>query len=250
MSEQRRQPSTEGLYQIVISEVLINGGVYPLERGGGRAFAVSSVLDLGLRMLESHRGRNALENVARKAISNWRERSGRGPVSEFEHINLPAAVDEFLHSVRFCFPIVKLDDREGFCHEEDGKTPRSNPRVSAILHLNWQLMDQLYRARLKAAATQHDDERQTGPLLRFRRLHFHLAATVAHHFCHLFTNFLRGYDTLANEVSDADFLRLVGRYDPGKEFEKEFFGTFRKSARSSSNRSECRVTFKEQSIGC
>lgn len=56
-SDQWRQLPTEGLFQIVISEVLDNGATYPLERGGGRAFAVTSVLDLGLRMLESARGR-------------------------------------------------------------------------------------------------------------------------------------------------------------------------------------------------
>ena len=56
-SEQWRQLPTEGLYQIIISEVLDNGVTYPLERSGGRAFAVTSVLDLGLRMLESARGR-------------------------------------------------------------------------------------------------------------------------------------------------------------------------------------------------
>jgi hypothetical protein len=57
-SEQWRQLPTEGLYQVVISEVLDDGGTYPLERGGGRAFAVTCVLDLGLRMLESARGRD------------------------------------------------------------------------------------------------------------------------------------------------------------------------------------------------
>ncbi len=56
-SEQWRQLPTEGLYQVIISEVLDNGATYPLERSGGRAFAVTSVLDLGLRMLESARGR-------------------------------------------------------------------------------------------------------------------------------------------------------------------------------------------------
>jgi hypothetical protein len=56
-SEQWRRLPTEGLYQLVVSEVLDDGRTYPLERGGGRAFAVASVLDLGLRMLESERGR-------------------------------------------------------------------------------------------------------------------------------------------------------------------------------------------------
>lgn len=55
--QQWRQQPTEGLYQVVISEVLDNGATYPLDRSGGRAFAVTSVLDLGLRMMESDRGR-------------------------------------------------------------------------------------------------------------------------------------------------------------------------------------------------
>lgn len=57
-SEQWKQLPTEGLYQVVISEVLDDGAAHALERGGGRAFAVTAVLDLGLRMLESDRGRD------------------------------------------------------------------------------------------------------------------------------------------------------------------------------------------------
>lgn len=57
-SEQWKQLPTEGIYQIVILEVLDDGQTYPLERGGGKAFAVTAVLDLGLRMLESSRGRD------------------------------------------------------------------------------------------------------------------------------------------------------------------------------------------------
>jgi hypothetical protein len=56
-SDQWRQLPTEGLYQVIISEVLDNGMTYPLERSGGRAFTVTSVLDLGLRMMEGERGR-------------------------------------------------------------------------------------------------------------------------------------------------------------------------------------------------
>jgi hypothetical protein len=56
-SRQWTQLPVEGLYQVVITEVLDNGATYPLDRSGGRAFAVTSVLDLGLRMMESDRGR-------------------------------------------------------------------------------------------------------------------------------------------------------------------------------------------------
>jgi hypothetical protein len=56
-SQQWMQLPVEGLYQVVITEVLDNGATYPLDRSGGRAFAVTSVLDLGLRMMESDRGR-------------------------------------------------------------------------------------------------------------------------------------------------------------------------------------------------
>lgn len=59
-SEQWKRSPTEGLYQVVVSEVREDGRTHPLERGGGRAFAVTSVLDLGLRMLESPRGRSGM----------------------------------------------------------------------------------------------------------------------------------------------------------------------------------------------
>ncbi len=55
--ERWRALPVEGLYQLVIAEVLDNGACCALERGGGRAFAVTGVLDLGLRMMESDRGR-------------------------------------------------------------------------------------------------------------------------------------------------------------------------------------------------
>jgi hypothetical protein len=35
---------------------------------------------------------------------------------------------------------------------------------------------------------------------------------------------LRASEGLAHAVTDADFMRLVRRYDPGAEFEIEFFG--------------------------
>jgi hypothetical protein len=47
---------------------------------------------------------------------------------------------------------------------------------------------------------------------------------VTHHLCHLFVNFLRESEGLAHQVTDADLMRLVRRYDPGAEFEVEFFG--------------------------
>lgn len=64
--EQWRQQPTEALYQVVISEVLDDGQTQHLERGGGRAFAVAAVLDLGLRMLESPRGRDGKQRPARE----------------------------------------------------------------------------------------------------------------------------------------------------------------------------------------
>ncbi|KAL2193765.1 hypothetical protein P885DRAFT_44533 [Corynascus similis CBS 632.67] len=260
-SEQWRRLPAEGLYQIVISEVLDNGKTYPLDRSGGRAFSVTSVLDLGLRMMESERGRTALENLANKAICVWRERPVPGPVVEPWYIDVPAAVDNFLRCVRYRFPIVKLDDRNGFCHEEENKTmPYSwideyttleqfdfNPKAAAVLHLNWQvsdftchgsssykkdadtrpqLMEKLYWTRLKAdiARRQRRDDEQLAETVRFHRLQFHLAAMVTHHLCHLFVNFLRETEELVHHVTDADLYRLVRRYDPGAEFEIEFFG--------------------------
>ncbi|KAL2261704.1 hypothetical protein VTK26DRAFT_3577 [Humicola hyalothermophila] len=239
-SEQWKQVPTEGLYQVVIFEVLDNGAILPLERGGGRAFAVTSVLDLGLRMLESSRGRDALENLARKAICVWRERPVFGPTYEVSSVDVPAAVDEFLRCVRYRFPLVKVDDRNGFCHEEGSNRTfyawvdefstleqfDFNPKEAAVLHLNWQLVEKLYWARLKAdvARRQCRDDDQLAHTARFHRLQFHLAAMVTHHLCHLFVNFLRQTDELAGHVTDADFMRLVRRYDPGAEFEIDFFG--------------------------
>ncbi|KAH6619484.1 hypothetical protein B0J18DRAFT_370558 [Chaetomium sp. MPI-SDFR-AT-0129] len=240
-SDRWKQMPAEGLYQLVISEVLDNGLTYPLERSGGRAFAVTSVLDLGLRMMESERGKQALENLARKAICVWRERPVPGPVVEPWVVDVPAAVDEFLRCVRYRFPIVKLDDRNGFCHEEENKTlPYSwvdeystleqfdfNPKAAAVLHLNWQLVEKLYWTRLKAdvARRQQREDERLAETVRFHRLQFHLGAMVTHHLCHLFVNFLRGSDDLlARGITDTDFLRLVRRYDPGAEFEIDFFG--------------------------
>lgn len=94
----------------------------------------------------------ALVNLANKAICIWRERPVPGPVVEPWHIDVPAAVDDFLRCVRYRFPIVKLDDRNGFCHEEENeRSPYSwvdeystlehfdfNPKAAAVLHLNWQ----------------------------------------------------------------------------------------------------------------
>jgi hypothetical protein len=176
-------------------------------------------------------------------------------------VDVPAAVDEFLRCVRYRFPSVKLDDRNGFCHEEENKKmpyswvdelstleqSKFNPKAAAVLHLNWQvsagfftylsfpvnitdtiaqLMEKLYWTRLKAdvARRQRRDDEYQAETVRFHRLQFHLAAMVTHHLCHLFVNFLRQFEDLAHEVTDADFMRLVRRYDPGAEFEIEFFG--------------------------
>ncbi|KAK3902337.1 hypothetical protein C8A05DRAFT_33956 [Staphylotrichum tortipilum] len=239
-SERWRALPVEGLYQLVIAEVMDNGACCPLERGGGRAFAVTAVLDLGLRMLESERGRTALDNLARKAICVWRERPVPGTVVEPWQVDVPAAVDEFLRSVRYRFPVVKLDDRNGFCREpENDALPYAwvdeystlerlpfNPKAAAVLHLNWQLVEKLYWTRLRAdvARRQRREDECLAETSRFHRLQFHLAAMVTHHLCHLFVNFLRASEDLAYGVTDADFMRLVRRYDPGAEFEIEFFG--------------------------
>ncbi|KXX74095.1 hypothetical protein MMYC01_208906 [Madurella mycetomatis] len=239
-SEQWKQLPTEGIYQIVILEVLDDGQTYPLERGGGKAFAVTAVLDLGLRMLESSRGRDALENLAHKAICIWRERPVPVPAREPSNVDIPRAIDDFLRSVRHRFPVVKLDDRNGFCHEDDTNRMfyslvdefstlgrfKFNPKAAAVLHLNWQLVDKLYWTRLKAdVARRHRREGETmAQTERFHRLQLHLASMVTHHLCHLFVNFLREFEGLAGLVTDADFMRLVTRYDPGAEFEVDFFG--------------------------
>lgn len=181
-SEQWTQLPTEGLYQVLISEVLDDGRTYPLERGAARAFTVTAVLDLGLRMLESPRGRDgkslllitptalshhvqplltiglsaALASLARKAICIWRERPVPGPPCEPSSVDVPSAVDDFVRCVRYRFPVVKLDDRNGFCHE--GELTKSlcswvdeystlekfefNPKEAAVLHLNWHVRQQ------------------------------------------------------------------------------------------------------------
>ncbi|KAL1837259.1 hypothetical protein VTJ49DRAFT_4083 [Mycothermus thermophilus] len=239
--EQWRQMPTEGIYQLAITEVLDTGATVPLDRAGGRAFAVASVLDLGLRMLESERGRQGLVNLARKAICVWRERP-TGPVVESWPVDVPVAVDEFLRCVRYRFPVVRLDDRNGFCRDEDNQgLPYAwadefqtfehtdyDPKAAAVLHLNWQLVEKLYWTRLKAdvARRQQRDEEQQACTARFRRLQFHLAAMVTHHLCHLFVNYLReaADPVLRAAVTDADMLRLVRRYDVGAEFEVDFFG--------------------------
>lgn len=88
-----------------------------------------------------------------------------------------------------------------------------------------QLVEKVYWTRLKAdiARRQHRDSESQAETARFHRLQFHLAAMVTHHLCHLFVNYLRELDAL-RWVTDADFMRLVTRYDPGAEFEVDFFG--------------------------
>lgn len=60
---------TAGIYQIVISEVLETGSSHPLVHGGSRAFAVTAVLDLGLRMLESPRGKQGMSSPSMSPLS-------------------------------------------------------------------------------------------------------------------------------------------------------------------------------------
>ncbi|EGS16985.1 uncharacterized protein CTHT_0073100 [Thermochaetoides thermophila DSM 1495] len=245
-SSQWNQIQLDGLYQLVVCEVRQDGITYPLDRGSRQAFAVASVLDLGLRMLESPRGRDCLASLAHKAIRIWRERPVPDPTRECALINVGEAVNEFLRSVRHSFPLVKLNDRNGFCRDESSKRDFSawtntesssssrqfsfDPKAAAVLHLNSQLVRDLYLSRLKAStASRHhprsyDNPEQRKHTARFRRFQLHLAAMVTHHLCHLFVNFLRQQGPLALEVTDADMMRLVSRYDPGAEFEVEFFG--------------------------
>ncbi|KAK0728952.1 hypothetical protein B0T21DRAFT_292075 [Apiosordaria backusii] len=239
----------DGLYGVCISELLDNGTTIPLEQGGGRAWVVSAVLDLGLRMLESPRGREALDNLAQKSLCVWRERPVSSSSSEVvpKESNTAHSVDEFLYTVRHNFPIVKLDPkRNGFLADPATtsifafyRSPsftqpnppkgRFNPKAAAVLHLNTHLIDKLYYSRLKSDISRRH-KRMDEALVqtaRFRRLGFHIAGMVTHHLCHLFVNFLREYvdeERGGRLVTDGDFMRLVTRYDPGAEWEVEFFG--------------------------
>lgn len=99
-------------------------------------------------------------------------------------------------------------------------------RLIYVLILKTQLVEKLYWTRLKSdiARRQRREDEQLAETARFHRLQFHLAAMVTHHLCHLFVNFLRESEDLVGQVTDADLMRLVRRYDPGAEFEIEFFG--------------------------
>ncbi|KAK0660509.1 hypothetical protein QBC41DRAFT_341081 [Cercophora samala] len=235
----------DGLYGVCISELLDNGTTISLEPSGGRAWVVSAVVDLGIRMLESPRGREALSNLAQKSLCIWRER----PISHHESplpktINTVSAADDFLYTVRHNLPLIKLDPKRNgflaspttttlFAYYSSSSPPslpqRFNPKAAAVLHLNAHLITKLYHARLKSDISRRhkrsdEAEAQTA---RFRRLGFHVAAMVTHHLCHLFVNFLRDYaqeGELRDKVTDGDFMRLVTRYDPGAEWEVEFFG--------------------------
>ncbi|KAK4200184.1 hypothetical protein QBC40DRAFT_280401 [Triangularia verruculosa] len=236
----------DGLYGVCISELVDNGITIPLEPSGGRAWVVSSVLDLGLRMLESTRGREALDNLAQKSLTVWRER----PVSYHAEIvpksfNTTASVDEFLYTVRHNFPLIKLDPkRNGFLADpsttsifafyrspslsQPNLPQRFNPKAAAVLHLNANLATKLYHSRLKSDICRRHKrtDEALAQTARFRRLGFHIAAMVTHHLCHLFVNFLRDHaqEGELRKVTDGDFMRLVTRYDPGAEWEVEFFG--------------------------
>ncbi|KAK4180796.1 hypothetical protein QBC36DRAFT_306970 [Triangularia setosa] len=247
----RPQPppkETDGLYGVCISERLDNGTTIPLEPSGGRAWVVSAVLDLSLRMLESPRGREALDNLAQKSLCVWRERPVSHHADEIvpKAFNATTAVDEFLYTVRHNLPLIKLDPRRnGFLADPSTtslfayyRSPslsqlnlprRFNPKAAAVLHLNSTLITKLYHARLKSDICRRH-KRSDEALVqtqRFRRLGFHIAAMVTHHLCHLFVNFLRDYaqeGELRDRVTDGDFMRLVTRYDPGAEWEVDFFG--------------------------
>ncbi|KAK3329793.1 hypothetical protein B0H66DRAFT_38201 [Apodospora peruviana] len=235
----------EGIYQIVISEVLETGSAHALVHGGSRAFAVTAVLDLGLRMLESPRGRTALQNLARRTFHCFCEKEKDSSMPhdcpDSHPPNLPMAVAEFLRSVRYRFPSVTLDKCNGL-RQEKGAAPgkyddfwcdeiptleklKFNPKEEAVLHLNWEMIDKLYWTRLKAdMSAGRDSNGADHNMIRFRRLQFHLGIMVAHHLCHLFIGFLRSSETLSAHVDDVRILRLVNRYDAGAEFETDFFG--------------------------
>ncbi|KAM7199316.1 hypothetical protein V8F33_004564 [Rhypophila sp. PSN 637] len=256
------QLPTEGIYQIVISEVLETGSAHTLIHGGSRAFAVAAVLDLGLRMLESPRGRQALQNLALRTFKcTCPESENLFPSSQHSHIcpdsqqssDLPLAISTFLRSVRYRFPTVILDKRDGFqdkgfsvkqhgSHNDEDfwcshiptlENLKFNPKEEAVLHLSWELVDKLYWTRLKAdtwsiySSSSQDKEKGEQPkMVRFKRLQFHLATMVAHHLCHLFMDsFMKGdKNPLADKVDEVRVLRLAQRYDAGEEFENEFFG--------------------------
>ncbi|KAK4216999.1 hypothetical protein QBC37DRAFT_309090 [Rhypophila decipiens] len=256
------QLPTEGIYQIAISEVLETGSAHPLVHGGSRAFAVTAVLDLGLRMLESPRGRQALQNLALRTFKcTCPESENTFPSSQHSHIcpdsqkcsGLPLAISTFLRSVRYRFPAVILDKRDGFqdkafsikqhgSHNDEDfwcshiptlEKLKFNPKEEAVLHLSWELVDKLYWTRLKAdtwsiySLSSQDKEKGEQPkMVRFKGLQFHLATMVAHHLCHLFMDLLmKGDDNpLADKVDEVRVLRLAQRYDAGEEFENEFFG--------------------------
>ncbi|KAM7205509.1 hypothetical protein V8F20_003093 [Naviculisporaceae sp. PSN 640] len=252
------QLPTEGIYQIVISEILETGSAHALVHGGSRAFAVTAVLDLGLRMLESPRGRQALQNLALRTFRcicpESEKNLGHLPHTcpdsqlELQKANLPGTISEFLRSVRYRFPTVILDKRTGFqdksfsvrqhgSHNDEDfwcshiptlETLKFNPKEDAVLHLSWELVDKLFWTKLKADTgslpIKEKGGEESAKIVRFKRLQFHLATMVSHHLCHLFIGFLRGSETLFEHVDDVRVLRLVNRYDAGAEFENEFFG--------------------------
>ncbi|KAK3393496.1 hypothetical protein B0H63DRAFT_531315 [Podospora didyma] len=263
-----RELPAEGIYHIAISEVTGTENYQPLERGAGRTFAIASVLDLGLRMLESPRGRDALEILASHAIRVWHRKAANesptiGVYQQYqaEQVSAVAAVSEYLHRIRARFPAVRLDrtnrfqagDRnashwqqyyhhhrhphyaaEAFHFSTPSRTAaplerssQFNPgAVTATLHLDGTLVDKLYQARVQAdlARRRRDEAEQNLQAAIFRRLQFHAATGMAHHLCHLFVGFLRGFGGLGAAVTDDDVLRLVRRHDMGAEFEVLFFG--------------------------
>jgi hypothetical protein len=82
------------------------------------------------------------------------------PTRECALINVGEAVNEFLRSVRHSFPLVKLNDRNGFCRDESSKRDFSawtntesssssrqfsfDPKAAAVLHLNSQVRNIRY----------------------------------------------------------------------------------------------------------
>ncbi|KAI0536633.1 hypothetical protein GGR58DRAFT_528110 [Xylaria digitata] len=156
---------------------------------------VSTVIDLGLSLLEMPRSKNALVEVGTKFLSC---------AANFDHIyedspgNMIWWVEVFLSKLRSSFPPIVLTNRlagEGFMLRANWglgstKMEQWDPKKAGKLSLNKMIIEHLIRA---GEVISNPGQRRVDYLPAYEGFLFIMATTVAHEMVHLFIGFLTGY---------------------------------------------------------
>ncbi|KAK8004637.1 hypothetical protein PG989_004356 [Apiospora arundinis] len=196
--------------------------------------AVTTCINLGLRLLESPQGKAALVSIGQGVVSNR---------AKFEHIyednpqNMPWWVELFLARLRASFPSALLTNRLA----GEGATLRANwgqggvkmrqwdPKDAGNLKLNKLIIYHLIRAGRKSA---QNEQPRDAHVCAYERFLFLMGITVAHELVHFFVGFLTGYDA-PSTPGEVSFLPSIynipiagGRYvgESGRAWEGVVFG--------------------------